>query len=214
MLVKDVMKKNPVTVSPDTPVPEAKSIMTRQRINKLPVIDKNGAVVGILTRNDLIKASPSDATTLDMFELSYLLSRLTVERAMQKNVKTVSENETVEEAARLMEDYGIGCLPVMRGELLVGIITESDLFRTFIDFFSTHEPGARATFVLDEKPGQLTGICKALADFNSNIVSIVTILTTDAAHRRVTVKASGISKEQFAKIIESCGAQLEDIRNV
>jgi len=117
MLVKDVMTKSPITITPETSVPEAKALMTKQKINKLPVVDKSGALVGIITKNDLLKAAPSDATTLDMFELSYLLNKLTVEKVMHKDVKTVVETETVEEAARLMADYGIGCLPVMKQDL-------------------------------------------------------------------------------------------------
>ena len=214
MLVKDVMTKNPITVAMATSVPEAKALMTKQKINKLPVVDKSGALVGILTKNDLIKATPSDATTLDMFELSYLLSKLTVEKVMHKDVKTVNENETVEEAARLMADYGIGCLPVMKRELMVGIITETDLFHVFIDLFGTRHSGVRVTFSIDEKPGQLSKVSQAIADLNGNIVSVLTTDGKDDAHRVLTLKATVISIEQMTKIINDCGGKIEDIRKV
>lgn len=214
MLVKDVMTKNPFTVAATTSVPEAKALMTKQKINKLPVVDKNGALVGILTRNDLIKATPSDATTLDMFELSYLLSKLTVEKVMHRDVKTVSETETVEEAARLMADYGIGCLPVMKDDLMVGIITETDLFHVFIDMFGTRHSGVRATFVLDEKPGQLSKVTSEIAELDGNIVSVVTADGDDDEHRKVTLKATVVTIEQLTKIITSCGGVIEDIRKV
>lgn len=214
MLVKDVMTKNPITVTQETSIPEAKALMTKQKINKLPVVDKNGAVIGILTRKDIVKATPSDATTLDMFELSYLLNKLTVEKAMHRDVKTVTETETVEEAARLMADYGIGCLPVMHDDLLVGIITETDLFHVFIDMFGTRHSGVRATFVLDEKPGQLSKVCASVAELNGNIVSVVTADGADEAHRKVTLKATVVSIAQLKQIINDCGGVIEDIRQV
>lgn len=214
MLVKDVMKKNPITITPETPVTLAKALMTKQKINKLPVVDKNGELVGILTKNDLIRATPSDATTLDMYELSYLLSKLTVEKVMHKEVKTVVETETVEEAARLMADYGIGCLPVMHDDLIVGIITETDLFHVFIDMFGTRYSGIRATFILDEKPGQLSKVSKAIADLNGNIVSVVTSDASDEAHRNVTIRATVVTIDDLTKIITDCGGKIEDIRKV
>ncbi|HBG66289.1 MAG TPA: hypothetical protein DDW78_07450 [Treponema sp.] len=214
MLVKDMMTRNPVTVSPETSILDAKDIMTKHNIKKLPVLDRSGSLAGILTRNDLIKAAPSDATTLDMFELSYLLSKLTAEKVMRKDVKTVTENETVEEAARLMEDYGIGCLPVLKNKLLVGIVTESDLFRTFIDMFDTRSAGVRATVIVDEKPGQLGKISQAIADLGGNIVAVVTCPASMDQRRKVTVKASGITLEQCRSIMGNCGAKIEDIRNV
>ena len=137
MLVKDVMTKNPVTVQSDVSVLEAKELFTKNKISKLPVLNKNGELVGIITKNDLNRASPSDASTLDVYEMGYLLSKITVEKTMCKSVKTTTEDIPVEEAARLMADYGIGCLPVVSGKLVVGIVTSSDLFHCFVEMFST-----------------------------------------------------------------------------
>ena len=100
MIVKDVMTKNLIFVYPETSITEAKAIMTKKNISKLPVLDKNNQLVGLITKNDMAKAGPSDATSLDMFEIGYLLSKLTVEKFMTKKVVTVSENEVVEEAAK------------------------------------------------------------------------------------------------------------------
>ncbi len=133
MIISEVMAKNPATVNPEASVIEAKRIMADKGVSKLPVVDKSGALVGIVTDNDIQKAAPSEATTLDMFELSYLISKLTVEKVMKKDVKFVSEDESVEEAASLMADYKISCLPVIKNGLVVGIITETDLFRILID---------------------------------------------------------------------------------
>lgn len=214
MLVKDVMTRNPFTTTPETSVPEAKSLMSKQRVNKLPVVDKSGSLIGIVTSNDLVKAAPSDATTLDMFELSYLLGKLKVEKIMHKDVKFVSENETIENAARIMDDYKIGCLPVMKDKLLVGIVTDSDLFRVFIDLFDTKTPGVRATLILDEKPGQLAKVTTGVAEIGGNIVSLLTSDAADDAHRTITLKAGGVTIDQMKDIIAGCGGELQDIRNV
>ncbi|MCR5763114.1 MAG: CBS and ACT domain-containing protein [Treponema sp.] len=214
MLVKDVMTKNPVTVTTGVSIPEVKGLMTQKHVTKLPVLDKNGALVGIITDSDLIKASPSDATTLDMFELSYLLSKLTVEKTMVKKVITVIESEPVEEAARLMDDMDVSCLPVLRNGLVVGIITEKDLFRSFVNMFGTRHAGVRATFVMSDRPGDLANFTKILAENKSNIVSLVTSDVEEENCRKVTMRVTDIELPVLEKIIHDSNLKLEDIRNV
>jgi FOG: CBS domain len=141
MKVGQRMTRNPITITPDTTVPEAQAIMRREKIQRLPVVEKNGKLVGIVTSLDLIHASPSPASSLDIYEMHYLLSKLKVEKVMTKNVITVIEDLPIEEAARIMADNQISGLPVMRGEVLVGIITESDLFRLFIELFGARHRG-------------------------------------------------------------------------
>mgnify|MGYP002852093466 FL=1 len=209
-----MMETNPVTVQVTASVPEVNDIMLKNKINKVPVVDKNGALLGLITKNDLVKSTPSEATTLDMFELSYLLSKLTVEKVMVKNVKTVGEYETVEEAARLMADYGIGSLAVVKNELLVGFITENDVFKAFIDMFGTRHAGVRATFIMNDKPGALNVFTQALAELNGNIVSLVTADVEEKESRKVTLRVTGVSLEQVKALIEKCAGILEDIRNV
>ena len=212
MIVANVMTKNPVFVSPEMSVNDARALMTREKISKLPVLDKNNRLVGIITKKDLIKAGPSAATTLDMYEISYLLSKLKVEKVMEKNVLTVQQSEVVEEAARIMADSSVGCLPVMKGDLLVGIITETDLFRSFINMFGARHEGVRATFQLEEKPGMLANLSKAIAEKNGNIVAMITFEGDDMSKKRCTCKASGINKEIMEEILKATAAEIEDIR--
>lgn len=214
MLVKDVMTENPVTIHGDASVLDAKELMAKKSVKKLPVVDKNGTLVGILTAADLAKASPSAATSLDVFELGYLLSKLSVEKTMVKSVKTTNSLQTVEEAARLMNDYGISCLPVVKDEILIGIVTESDLFATFIDMFNTRTPGVRIVAVVNEMPGELAKISSAIAEKNGNIVSFVTSEASDAAHKKITLKVTDVSETELKSALEICGAQIEDIRSV
>lgn len=214
MLVKDVMSEHPVVIGPEASVLEAKEIMTKNKVSKLAVVDRNGVLVGLITNADLIKVSPSNATTLDMYELGYLLSKLSVEKTMVKNVKTTTVEQPVEEAARLMKDYGITCLPVVDGDILVGIITQSDLFSCFIDMFSTKNPGTRAVVIVDEKPGILAKIAESVAGKGGNIVSLVTSDVPDVSRRKITIKISGISETETKNLLVDLGCEIEDVRSV
>ena len=141
MLVKERMSRNPITTRPDISVPEAQALMKREKIHHLPVVDRDGKLVGIVAEKDLLYASPSPATTLSVYEIASLLAKLTVDKVMSAKPQTVTEDVPLEEAARIMADRNIGGLPVMRGTTLVGIITESDLFRGFIELFGARQKG-------------------------------------------------------------------------
>jgi acetoin utilization protein AcuB len=213
MIVSKVMTRNPIFIRPDMSLTEARSVMDKEQIGHLPVLDKNNTLVGLVSRKDLLKAGPSPATSLDMYEISYLLSKLTVEKIMEKNVVTVAADEVVEEAARIMADKGIGCLPVMHGSLLVGIITDTDLFHEFINAFGARHQGVRITLNFDEKPGQLAKFTTAVAERGGNFVAFVSSEGDDLSHRRATLKITGVSRaviEDAVKVIQD--AEIEDIR--
>jgi len=148
MIVEKRMTRNPITVHPDTTVIDAQALMRREKISRLPVVDRNGRLVGIVSEKDLIYASPSRASTLDVYEMNFLLSKLTVETVMTKKVITIDGDTPVEDAARIMVDNDIGGLPVMKGNTLVGIITESDIFKMFLELFGTREKGLRVTLMI------------------------------------------------------------------
>ncbi|MCL2243547.1 MAG: CBS and ACT domain-containing protein [Treponema sp.] len=213
MIVSGIMTRNPVYTHPEISLADARSMMDKERIGHLPVLNKNNTLAGLITKVDLVKAGPSPATSLDMYEISYLLSKLTVEKVMVKNVVTVQENETIEEAARIMADKGIGCLPVMNGSLLVGIVTDSDIFHFFVNAFGARHQGIRITINFKEKPGQLAAFAGAVAEKGGNIVAFVTSEGDDTAHKRATFKITGISRAEIEAITKSLeGSEVEDIR--
>ena len=214
MTVKEVMTKNPVCITETTSVTEAKQIMNLKKINKLPVLNGSKKLVGIITKNDISKVSPSEATTLDVYEISSLLARLTCGKFMTKNVVTVEENEVVEAAAKLMAEKGIGCLPVMKDGIVTGIITESDLFNLFVSMFDSGESGVRVDFGMDDKPGEINKIISGIAAVNGNLVSVVTHESPRANRRRTTIKVSGAALEKIREIVEKSGAEIFDIRQV
>ena len=130
-LVKDWMSENPFAIGPERTVMAAHHMMTENKGRRLPVVE-DGKLLGIVALSDVLEAEPSDATSLSIFELNYLLARLTVDRIMTKDPVTIGPDAPVKEAAEIMLDRKIGGLPVMDGGKLVGIITESDIFRAFV----------------------------------------------------------------------------------
>lgn len=131
-LVKDWMTPDPVTICPDTTLPEAARLMKECRIRRLPVVE-NGRLVGIVTMGDVREASPSAATSLSIYELNYLLSRLTVREIMTRDPIAITPDTSIEASARLMLEHKIGGLPVVDNNKVVGIITESDIFRLLVN---------------------------------------------------------------------------------
>ncbi|MDI6764630.1 MAG: CBS domain-containing protein [Thermodesulfobacteriota bacterium] len=144
MRIKDVMTKNPVTVDSETLIVDAQKIMKENNIRRLPVVDK-GKLVGIVTLHDLLEASPSPATSLSVYELNYLLSKMKVKEIMKKNPVTLSPDTPFEEALRVGQEKKIGSFPVMDKGKLVGIATESDIVRFLTRALGLREEGTRIT---------------------------------------------------------------------
>ena len=212
MKVGQRMTRNPITITPDVTVPEAQAIMRREKIQRLPVLDNNKRLVGIVTSLDLIHASPSPATSLDIYEMHYLLSKLKVEKVMTRQVITVTEDLPIEEAARIMADNKISGLPVMRGDILVGIITESDLFKIFIELFGARHRGIRLTLLLPEKKGELAKVANAITKCGGNIVSFAVFEGEDPTNGYCTVKVSGVDKDALLAAITPVVEKIVDVR--
>lgn len=148
-LVKDWMTPNPVCASPRTSLPEAHQLMKDRNIRRLPVVDEEGKLVGIVTRGDVRGAAPSEATSLSIFELHYLVGRITLDRIMTKNPLTVALNTTLSEAAGLMLKHKMSGLPVVEYGRVVGIITESDIFRLVVRDWEKQEQEREASEALE-----------------------------------------------------------------
>ncbi|GAB4372427.1 MAG: CBS and ACT domain-containing protein [Spirochaetales bacterium] len=214
MFIKHIMTHNPVTVKPDTTVTDAQAIMRREKIHHLPVLDKHNKLVGIVTEKDLLYASPSPATTLSVFEMSALLSRLQVREVMTKDVVAIQEDTLIEDAAHIMADNDIGGLPVLRDDVLVGIVTESDIFRLFIELFGTRKKGVRITALVPESPGQLAKITGAITEKGGNIISIGTFPGEDISTGYLLLKVEEVPLEELKKVILPFVKELVDVREV
>ncbi len=212
MLVRERMSRNPYTIHADAPVEEALKRMRENHVRRFPVLDKAGKLVGIVAEKDLLYASPSPATSLSIYEMHYLLSKLTVGEVMTKNVITVSEDTPVEDAARIMTDHKIGSLPVVREGQLVGIITETDLFKLFLELLGARERGVRVTMLIPEKKGTLAQITGEVARLGGNIVALGTFLGEDPTNRLATLKVADVPKDTLLDALKPLVVEIVDAR--
>jgi len=213
MLVGARMSRSIITIPPDMPVVDALNLMKREHIRRTPVI-KEGKMVGIVSDKDLLYASPSPVTSLSVWEINYLLSKITVKDVMTSQVITVTEDTPIEEAARIMADNKIGGLPVMHGEHVVGIITETDLFKLFLELMGAREAGVRVTAYIHEKPGQIAKLSGAIANQGGNFVAFGQFAGDDPSSRLLTFKVDGVTEQQVRQIIEPIIRELVDIRTL
>ncbi|MGQ9458545.1 MAG: CBS domain-containing protein [Anaerolineae bacterium] len=212
MLVGERMTRHPITIQEDERVEEALQLMRKERVRRLPVLDKKGKLVGIVSEKDLLYASPSPATALSIYEVHYLLSKLTVKEVMTREVITVTEFTPIEEAARIMVDNKIGGLPVMRGDTLVGIITETDLFKIFLELLGARERGVRLTVLVPEQPGVLAQLTRHIADAGGNIVALGTFLGEDPTNRLIACKVTGVPKDALLEVVRPVILEVLDVR--
>jgi acetoin utilization protein AcuB len=212
MLAGERMTRRPIAVGQNEPINEALSLMRQEKVRRLPVLDKRGKLVGIVCEKDLLYASPSPVTSLSMHELHYLLSKITVKDVMTKDVITVKEDTPLEEVARVMADNKIGCAPVMRQGELVGIITETDIFKILLEMMGAREHGVRLTLSLPHRVGTLAEVSREIANRNGNIVALGTFRGEDTAHSIITLKVQDLSQEELLGALEGLEAQVRDVQ--
>jgi len=198
------------TVQPNTPITKAHELMASEKIHRAPVV-KNGKLVGIVTENDILRAYPSSVTTLAVWEITALLEKITVKDVMTINVRTVEENTPIEEAARIMVDNDISSLPVMQGDELVGIITDTGLFRVMLEMLGARRPGVRFSALNTNQPGQLAKITKAIYENGGDITALSTFEGDSSANALITVKVDGIKEDHLKQLIEPMVISLWDI---
>src|SRR3972149_5001864 len=171
MLVEKRMKRDPVTVAPEDSFRHAMTLIRQKGIRHLPVAEE-GRLVGIITDRDIRQTSPSPATSLEIHELHYLLERVKIREIMTRKVYTVTPETPIEEAARLMRDHKIGGLPVLQAGRLVGIITETDILRAFVEVIGIQQEQTRLELVLEDRPGALLEVCQTIQGQGGDIVSV------------------------------------------
>jgi acetoin utilization protein AcuB len=214
MLVKYRMTPNPKTVPPDMPIAEALEQMRKDKVHRYPVVNKKGKMVGIISHTDLLYAAPSSVTSLNVWEVTYLLNQVKVKEAMTKEVITVDESCPIEEAARLMRDNKIGGLPVVRGGDLVGIITESDLFKVFLELFMAQEKGVRMTVEAPYFKGSMAQISSAITAKGGLIHSLNSFVTEDPTHWGCILKVADISQADLVEAVRPHVVQILDVREI
>jgi acetoin utilization protein AcuB len=212
MLVEERMTHPVITTHKDVPIMDAYDLMQKENIRRLPVVDREGNLVGMVSEREILQASPSKATSLSIWELNYLMARISVDEIMTKEVITVEANTPLEEAALLMADHKIGGLPVMKDGKLVGIVTETDLFKVFLELMGARDPGVRLAVLVRNVPGELAQLTKAMLDLNGNIVAMGTTSGDDTSTGEITMKVEGVSEQDLLKAVEPLVQKVIDIR--
>jgi acetoin utilization protein AcuB len=206
------MSKNPVTTTPDTSVTDALRLMREKKVRRLPVMDAHGKLVGIVADQDLLYATPSPVSSLSVWEMNYLLAKLKVEEVMTRQVTTVAEDTPVEEAARIMVDNKIGGLPVMRDGQLAGIVTETDLFKVFLEFLGARRPGVRVTALIPGVKGTLAKITNAIFGAGGNILGFSQSRDATGTRWQVTVKVEDVAKDKLVEVLRPVVQEIVDVR--
>jgi acetoin utilization protein AcuB len=212
MLVGERMTRNPVTILDTASIDDGIHLMRERKVRRLPVLDESGMMVGIVSDKDLLHAAPSPATSLSVYELHYLLAKLTIKQVMSSPVISVSPDTPLEEAARVMADNKIGGLPVTEGDRLVGIITETDVFKILVELLGARAPGQRVTLRVREGKGVLARLTAALSDINANIISVVTYTGATPDDRLIMVKLSEADSAAVRSALSGLGVEVVDFR--
>lgn len=173
MFVSDWMTKKVFTVKPDDSISEAAKLSKEKDVKHLPVV-RGGKVIGLLSDRDIKEYVPSKATSLDVYELHYLLAKTKVKEVMKRNVITTPRNTPIEEAAMIMHDKNIGCLPVVDGESLVGIISDHDIFRVLVDITGIRHRGHRIYMTVEDRPGSIKESAEIIRKHGFSLQSILT----------------------------------------
>jgi len=214
MLVRERMSRRPVTIGAECTITEALRIMRENQVRRLPVLNDRGDLVGIVSEKDLLYASPSPATSLSIYEMHDVLSRLKVSELMTAEVVTVGPDTLLEEAARIMADSKLGGLPVVENGCLVGIITETDIFKVFLELLGARDPGLRLTIEIPERKGEMARITGAIAQLGGNILALGSFLGDDPTTAIVTVKVEDVSAQELEAAMEELDLKILDAREV
>jgi acetoin utilization protein AcuB len=213
MFVRDQMTPNPITVTLSTSILAAQRVMKDNRIRHLPVVNNSGGLAGLVTRTSLEEVSPSKLTTLSVYELTYQLDKITVRDAMVRKVITVTEDVPIEQAARTMLEHKIGGLPVLRGNRLVGIITDTDLMHTMLELLGARQPGVRLMLKIPDTPGTISGVTAAIAAQHGDIGALGTMPSDEPLKWWLLVKVRFVERQCLLDAIAQLpGVEVLDAR--
>lgn len=210
MYVSDWMTKNVITLAPDDSISDAITLMKEKRIKHLPIM-KNDKLKGILSDRDIKEFSPSKATTLDIYELHYLLAKTKIKDIMKTRVVTTASDAPVEEAAMIMLDQNIGCLPVVDRGSLVGIISDKDIFSALVDITGVRHGGIRINVTLEDRPGSVRETADIIRKNGYRLRSILTAYEgVKEGYRNVVLRTSG--NGNFKGLKEELGNTYKNIQ--
>lgn len=201
MQVYECMTANPITISPKATCEDALRLLRIEKVLALPVIGNNGKLVGILTERDL--PGISQFIVPEMPTVVHNLDALQIESVMTREVVSVQEDCGLEEAARILIDHKISSLPVMRGDQLVGMVTEKDIFRTMMEVLGGRSEGLSITFQLLEDNGELGAVTDGIIQLGGKLICLSTYWGISSFQRVITLKVQGIHREELLLLLET-----------
>ena len=191
MFVSHWMTRKVFTVSPEESVTGAVSLMKEKGIKHIPVL-RDEKLIGIISDRDINEFTPSKATTLDIFELHYLLAKTKVKEIMKSNVTTTTPSTPVEEAAMVMHDQNVGCLPVLENGRLVGIISDRDIYRVLVDITGVRHAGHRIYLTIEDRPGSVKEVADIIRKHGFHLQSVLTSYEgVKQGYRDVVIRTKG-----------------------
>jgi len=215
MLVKDQMTPNPICGYPEMPVTEAQELMQKHNIRHLPILDEEKKLVGLVTQRSLMNAVPADISRFSPFVVNYVLAKIKARNIMVKDVVTIGEDTPFEEAARVMADRKIGCLPVMRNDELVGIISDNDLFNIMVGLLGARREGVRVTVHQPDRAGEVARLTRAIAERGGYLSVFVTYPTADPDIWASVLKVLNVPEDT---LVETLGGlpdiKVQDVRRM
>ena len=211
MLVGQRMSHPVISVSPDMSAMDALAMMRSDHIRRAPVVH-DGKLVGIVSEKDLLNASPSSATLLSVWEINYLVSKIKVKDVMTKQVLTTTEDTPIEEAARVMVDHKVGGLPVLRDKKVVGIITETDVFKVMLEMMGARQRAVRASVVVPNKAGEIAVLSQAIFQAGGDIIALGTFLGEDPSTSQLTFKVAGVDEAGLRAVLGPLALEVKDVR--
>jgi acetoin utilization protein AcuB len=185
------MTRKVITVSPEDSIAEAAKLTKEKRIRHLPVVHGE-KLKGILSDRDIKEYVPSKATSLDVYELHYLLAKTKVKEIMKTQAYTTTPDTPIEEAAMLMHDKKIGCLPVIEDSKLVGIISDRNIFQVLVDITGVRHGGHRISVTVEDRPGSVREVADIIRKYGFSLQSILTSYEkVKSGYRNVVIRAKG-----------------------
>ncbi len=217
MLVKDCMTRHPIMISPETPAVKAQNLMIENKVRHLPVVGDGKRIVGLITR-DTLMVPPSDLGSLNVWEISRILSDIKAKDVMVKDkaLITIDPNATLESAAELMIEKKVGCLPVLEDQVVVGIITEVDMLAKLSELLGGGAEGVRATIRVPNIVGEYAKIFSAVSAHDWGIYASGGAVTPkDPDHWDIVIKVRRASKDELLKVLQDIeGQEVIDIRTI
>jgi len=217
MFVGKLMTQEPITINSDISIFDAMEVMRASKVRRLPVVDRQNKLVGIVTDKDLYAAAPSLVTTLSKHEANYLLTKMQVKEIMTKGVMTVKETATIEEVALLMYKNKIGGIPIVSetdSQKLVGIITETDIFKILVDVMGLPDGKTRITVSVKDRPGILADIGSIFKNINKNITSFAIMDDGDDGSKEIVLRGEFDNTDEIKKQLEDYGFTVTDITEI